>query len=60
VIAELEDGTCVQAGGGAEGAHGSVAGWKNEIEFDAGDGYVVRIGAEDHADANGAGAPKTP
>ena len=60
VIAELADGTCVMAGGGAEGSHGSVAGWKNEIDFDAGDGYVVRIGADGRADANGAGVPKHP
>ena len=60
VIAELEDGTCVLAGGGAEGVHGSVVGWKNEIDFDAGDGYVVRMGADGSVDANGAGVPRNP
>ena len=60
VIAELEDGTYVLAGGGAEGLQGSVAGRKNETEFDAGDGYIVRMNAEGRAVTDGAGAPKTP
>lgn len=60
VVAELADGTCILAGGGAEGSHGSVSGWKNETEFDVGEGYVVRIGADGSAEANGTGAPKHP
>ena len=60
VIARLKDGTFRMCGGPAEGSNGSVAEWRDVMDFAVGDGFVCRQSVSGSVYSNGENVPVNP
>ncbi len=60
VIARLKDGTFRMCGGPAEGSNGSVAEWRDVMDFAVGDGFVCRQSLSGSVYSNGENVPVNP